>query len=130
MTSDAGRAAATEELQRAGEELRAAEQLLQAKLVRVAATRVYYAVFHAARALVFAEGLEPRTHAGVHHLLNAHIVRTGRLEASQARLFARLQKYREEADYAEAYVEDEEGTRQDLVDARAFVDRASAMITG
>jgi uncharacterized protein (UPF0332 family) len=128
MTSDAASAAARSELEHAGEELRAAEQLLQAKLVRVAATRVYYAVFHAARALVFSEGLEPRSHAGVHHLLNAHLVKSGRLEPSQARLFAKLQKYREEADYAEVYSEDEAGTRQDLADASAFVARATKMI--
>ena len=128
MTSEAARAAASEELLRAREELRIAEQLLAAKYVRVAATRVYYAVFHAARALLFFERLEPKTHAGLQHLLSAHFVKTGRLEASHARLFSKLQKFREEADYAAAYVEDEAGTRQDLGEAAAFVDRAERMI--
>jgi uncharacterized protein (UPF0332 family) len=128
MTAEAARAAAKEELGLAREELRAAEQLLTARLVRVAATRVYYAVFHAARALVYSEGLEPKTHAGVLSLLNVHFVRAGRLDAADSRLFARLQKFREEADYADAYVEDEPATRQDLAEAAAFVDRASRMM--
>lgn len=130
MTAEAAQAAANEEMQLAREELRAAEQLLAGKLVRVAATRVHYAVFHAARAVVYSEGLEPKTHAGVLHLLTAHFVRTGRLDTAQSRLFARLQKFREQADYADAYVEDEPATRQDLAEAAAFVDRAAALTAG
>jgi uncharacterized protein (UPF0332 family) len=128
MTAEAARAAATEQMELAREELRAAEALLAAKLIRVAATRVYYAVFHAARALLYSQRLEPKTHAGVLQLLSIHFVRSGKLETADSRLLARLQKFREEADCADAYVEDEPATRQDLTEASAFVERAAALI--
>lgn len=130
MTAEAARAAAAAEMELAREELRAAEQLLAANLVRVAATRIYYAVFHAGRALVYSEGLEPKTHAEVLQLLSIHFVKRGRLDSAHSRLFSRLQKFREEADYADAYVEDEPATRQDLAEAAAFVERATALMAG
>ena len=77
----------------------AAEILLAKGMPRIALSRCYSAVFHAARAKLFSEGLEPRTHAGVQHLLNVHFARTGHFDAAVSRLLARLQKFREEADY-------------------------------
>ena len=54
----------------ADEELGSAESLLRAGFERVSLTRSYFAVFHAARARLYASGFEPRSHAGVHHLFN------------------------------------------------------------
>jgi uncharacterized protein (UPF0332 family) len=117
-----GRAAA-EDLTMAGEEIDVAEQLLRTGHPRIAVTRAYFAVFHAVRARVYAEGLEPRTHSGTHHLFNAHLVKTGVYDASTSRLVARLQKYREEADYSRAFVVDEAGAREDIAAARGLVER-------
>lgn len=130
MTEEGRREAATSELGAAEEELRAAEHLLAAGFARVALTRAYYAAFHAARALLFSEDLAPRSHGGVQHLLNTHFVRAGRLEPATARLMARLQKYREEADYAQAFVVDDAGAREELQSARDLVARIEAMIAG
>ncbi|MFZ5469585.1 MAG: HEPN domain-containing protein [Myxococcota bacterium] len=122
MTAEGRVSSASEELAKAREELRAAEQLVSVDLMRIAATRIYWAVFHAVRALLYTEGLEPRSHEGVHHLFHLHFVRTRQFEPSAARLLSRLQKFREEADYAETYVPDVEGTKEDLGAAQAFVD--------
>jgi len=73
VTEDGRRESARAELELAAEELRAADTLLAAKLPRVALTRAYYAVFHAVRAKLFAEGFEPRTHTGTQHLFNLRI---------------------------------------------------------
>ena len=59
---------------------------------------------------------------GVHHLFNLHFVRTVRFEPAASRLLARLQKYREEADYSRAFVVDADGAREELEAARAFVE--------
>lgn len=128
MTDEGKAESAAEDLARARRELRAAELLLQNGEPRIAASRIYYAAFHAARALLFAEGHEPTTHAGVQSLLALHYVKTGRLPPETIRLIARLERYRDEADYAEVYVEDERATRADLVEARGFVDRAAALL--
>ena len=90
--------------------------------------RTYFAVFHAARACLYAHGLEPRTHAGVHHLFNLHFVKSARFEPMTSRLMARLQKYREEADYSRAFIVDADGAREELEAARSFVESVRAPI--
>ena len=110
----------------AREELAAAELLLRSGHARVAIARMYFAVFHTARARLFASGLEPKTHAGVQHLFNVHFVRPGTYAPEHSQLLARLQKYREEADYAAAFAVDEAGAARELEAARAFLDRVRA----
>lgn len=128
MTGEGRQATAAEEMGRALEELRAAEQLLASGLARIALTRVYFAVFHAVRALLYGQGLEPRSHHGALHLFNLHEVRGGRFDPSAARLVARLQKFREEADYGESFPVDDAGAREELEAARAFVAKARAAL--
>lgn len=123
MTGEGRRQAAREELGLAAEELKAADALLDAELPRVAVTRAYFAVFHAMRARLYAEGLEPRSHLGAQHLFNLHFVKSGRYDAETSRLLARLQKFREEADYAQAFVIDDRGAREEVGAARRLVDR-------
>lgn len=121
MTDEGRRVAANEELLLADEELRAADQLLRVGMPRIALTRAYFACFHAVRGLLYSENLAPRTHQGTLHLFNLHFVKSGRFEPGAARLLARLQKYREEADYGEAFVVDDAGAREEIDAARAFV---------
>ena len=123
MTGEGRRESAGAELELADEELRAAAGLLRDGLPRIAVARVYFAVFHAVRAQLYAEGFEPRTHGGAQHLFNLHFVRSGRYEPTTSRLIARLQKYREDADYAPAFVIDDAGARDDLATGRHFVGR-------
>jgi uncharacterized protein (UPF0332 family) len=51
------------------------------------------------------------------------MVKGGRFDPASSRLLARLQRFREEADYGEAFVVDEQGGREELDAARGFVDR-------
>ena len=122
MTEEGRRESSLDELALADEELGAADSLLEAGFTRVSLTPAYFAVFHAARARLYAAGFEPRTHASVHHLFNLHFVKSARFEPGTSRLMARLQKYREEADYSRAFVIDADGAREELEAARAFVE--------
>ena len=128
MTGEGRRESALVEIALADEELRAAAALLDGGLPRIAVGRVYFAVFHAVRAQLYAGGFEPRTHGGAQHLFNLHFVRTGRFEPAASRLIARLQKFREEADYAPAFVVEDRGAREDLEAARRFVAQVRAAI--
>ena len=128
MTEEGRRESSLDELSLAEEELRAADSLLEAGFVRVSLTRAYFAVFHAARARLYAAGFEPRTHAGVHHLFNLHFVKSARFEPGTSRLMARLQKYREEADYSRAFVIDADGAREELEAARTFVETVRSQV--
>jgi uncharacterized protein (UPF0332 family) len=125
VTAEGRRDAALEELAQADDELAAAGHLLDAGFVRVAQTRIYFAVFHAIRARLYADGIEPRTHEGTQRLFNLHYVKTGRYSVESSRLLSRLQKYREQADYARSFVADPAPARIDQEAARALVERVA-----
>ena len=126
MTYEGQTAAAAEEMARAEEELRAADHLMRAPMPRIALTRASFACFHAARSLLYLENLEPRSHEGVWHLFNLHFVRPRRFPTTTSKLIARLQKFREEADYAASFVIDEAGAREEIEAARGFVELVAA----
>jgi uncharacterized protein (UPF0332 family) len=128
VTEDNKRANVAAELARSDESLRAAVVLLEANLLRDAESRLYYAAYHAAMALLFTEGLEPRSHTGVSALLGLHFVKPGRLDPADGRLFARLQKYRIEADYAREFVLTRAALEEDLGACRALLARVRLLI--
>lgn len=128
MTDDNKRANIAAELGRCDESFRAATVLLDAGLLHDAESRLYYAAYHAAVALLLTQGLEPRSHTGVANLLGLHFVKTGRLDPGDARLFARLQKYRIEADYSAQFVVTRDAIEEDVAACRAFIERVRAAI--
>jgi uncharacterized protein (UPF0332 family) len=78
-------------------------------------------LFHAVRALLYAHDLEPRTHRGTLHLFNVRFVKRGVYEPEAGRLFARLQKYREEADYGAGFVSEQEWVEKEVAAVHAWV---------
>lgn len=130
MTDENRRRNARTELERAETCLREARHLQQAELPYGAASRAYYAVFHAARALLFSIGLEPTTHRGVVNLLGEHFVRPGRLEPELARLVSRMHADRHDADYlVQAVFTVAEGA-QALAEAERFVEAVRGLLDG
>jgi uncharacterized protein (UPF0332 family) len=123
MTDVNKRANVVSELDRAGESMRAARVLVDASLLHDAESRLYYAIYHAAIALLLTEGIEPRSHAGTANLLGLHFVKTGRMTPEDARLFTRIQKYRLEADYGRDFVLTDAALREDLASCQGFLDR-------
>ena len=116
------------ELERAETCLREARHLEEAELPYGAASRAYYAVFHAARALLFSVGLEPTSHRGVTNLLGEHFVRPGRLDPELARLVSRMHADRHDADYfVQAVFTAAEGARA-LTDAERFLDAVRRLL--
>ncbi|MFB3852811.1 MAG: HEPN domain-containing protein [Vicinamibacterales bacterium] len=128
MTPENKRANIASELERADESLRSAFVLIEARLFRDAESRLYYAAYHAAVALLLTEGVEPRSHAGLASLLGQHFVKSGRLDPADARLFARLQKYRLEADYGRDFVLTADALREDSEACRAFVEKVRVLV--
>lgn len=99
MTHENRRLNAGEELARADEALRAATHLAQEKLVPDSISRSYYAMLHAARALLLLEGLEASTHKGLAYLVHHEFVRSGRFPAELGRGLHQAMDFREMADY-------------------------------
>lgn len=102
-----------------GPELRG--MLDAAQLPYLAASRAYYAVFHAARALLFSAGIETRTHRGVASMVGEHFVKPGVLDSGLGRLLSRMQRDREDADYLAGAVFTEVDVREMLATAETFL---------
>lgn len=103
MTTENKNENVEEELRRGKESLEAAEVLAERGLLSDAISRLYYFAFHSARALLYTQGLEPKSHEGLLRLIGMHFVKTGTLSPQDSHILTRLQKYRSEADYNAAY---------------------------
>ncbi len=124
MTGDSRRKNIASEVRRGDESLESAELLLAAGKLADAVSRAYYAAFHYARALLLTLGEEARTHAGIERLLHRDLVREGAFDPEVARLFSRLQKYRQDADYTAEFMFTVAGAAEEVAAARAFVAEA------
>ena len=101
MTEENRKKNIEQELARAKECLTSADLLFSHGQLADAVSRLYYNLYHAVRALLLSQGLEPKTHEGTLRLLSLHFTKPGILDAQTSHIFTRLVKYREEADYAE-----------------------------
>ncbi len=128
MSPENQRINADAELRRADQALREAEALVAVALYNGAASRAYYAVYHAACAMLGRLGMQPRTHRGVEHLLGTKLVEPGHLDREHLTRFSRLQERRNVADYRAAEDVSVEQVGALLADAHAFVDAARALI--
>lgn len=121
-------AAVAAEIALARETLAAGEVLAREGLARHAVGRAYYAVFHAACALLASIQRPVRTHDGVRALVNEHFVRTGRLAPEHARTLRQTAGDRNDADDDASATFTAADAREDLDRARAFVDAADALL--
>ena len=119
-----------QELRLAQETLQAARVLVLAGLHRHAVGRAYYAIFHAACALLASVGLRSRTHEGLRSLINEHFVRPGKLAAEHARAFRQTAGDRTDADYDASATFTEEDSRGDIARAEAFLSAVVALLEG
>ena len=109
------------EIEAGNESLDAVKTLMEKGLYRSAISRTYYGLFHYIRALLYTQGLEPKSHEGLEHLFGLHFVKAGRVDSGSAKLLARLQKYREQSDYGLVTVFTKEDVGQELSEVERFV---------
>lgn len=91
---------AEEELQEANDALEDAQKMRQVGVTEKAVvTRLYYACFHAANAVIYAREFEPGTHQGTVRLFGREVVETGDATADDGRFLNDMRSYRQTADY-------------------------------
>lgn len=64
-----------------------------------AISRLYYACFHAASALLINAGIEARTHTGIRQMLGKEFVQTGILSRDMSKFYTNLYSKRQNSDY-------------------------------
>jgi uncharacterized protein (UPF0332 family) len=114
-------------LHEAQEGLSEAGLLLQSGYLRAAVSRLYYACFHAAEALLRTEGLESKKHSGVRSLFEQHWVASGKLPREMGKFYHHLLDSRLEADYYSGGFE-RSAVERLLNEARRFVNALTAEV--
>lgn len=76
-----------------------AEELLAHGHLPDAASKTYYAMFYAAKALLATEGIDVSKHSAVESALGYHFAKPGRIDPKLHRMFMNARKVREIADY-------------------------------
>jgi uncharacterized protein (UPF0332 family) len=109
-------------LEKAGRTLRAAEGLLREGDYESAAGRCYYAMLHAAQALLRERGLRYRKHAGVHAAYGEHFAKTGLLDPKYHRWLLDAFDDRLRGDYDIDVSFDKESVARRTDQAREFLD--------
>lgn len=98
----------------------------QEKRYKWATIQAYYAMFHAARALIYSQGYREKSHYCLSVALRALFVDEGKLEAQAARDFLNAMNLREAADYEAEF--SETGAKAVIVSAEKFVEKAKNLI--
>lgn len=114
------------EVSQADHDLQAAEKSCNAGECKWATIQAYYAMFHATRALVYAEGYREKSHYCLSIALLELYVDTSKLSLAQVKDFDRAMLLREEADYRGNF---SEASARDVIDnAERFVAAAKRLL--
>ena len=102
--------------------------LIAANRLNGAASRMYYAVFHAVCALLINDGHQVNTHKGSHALFSLHYIKTGVMPREFGQLYNQLQTMREESDYNCAYDVEMDELQQRLEPAKRLVEEIGKIV--
>lgn len=120
-----------EEFDLSRETLSDAEAALVEERLRTAVSRAYYAIFHAARAVLWSRGLVPKTHKGLLQLFRQHLVQTGLADKQLGEVLHAAFEDRELADYHAASGSFDRAEVERLIrDAQDFLTRMETLLKG
>lgn len=117
------------ELERGYKSLAAARNLFEAKLYEDSISRCYYAVLHAAKALLVAQGVKVESHEAAKKLFGLHLVKTEKIDKEFADIFREEQDDRILADYDVAFEPSSEQVEKRILDAAKFIAQAKKYLT-
>ena len=112
----------TYRLEKAKEDLRTAELMLEHHKYAQSVNRSYYAIFHAVRALLAFDIFDSKRHSSIIGYFNQQYVANGKIDAKYYKVLARAFDKRMKGDYHDFYRVDQEEAREQLIDARLFID--------
>lgn len=117
-------------LEKAEKKLKVAEKLLRSDDYEDAVSRAYYAVFHAAQALLLTEGERAGTHKGIVTLFGLLFVKTGKFKKDLGKYLANLKDERESGDYEVFSYIDRETAETAIEEAKEFIQETQAYLKG
>lgn len=112
------------QLKIAEEMLADAKLLYEQKRYRSAASRAYYAIFHAVKALLNQVGQSCQSHGGAISRFGQYVVNTGLMDKDFSKFLGRAYNLREKGDYGLLFEGIEEEVGRVVSDAEKFVAEA------
>ena len=91
-------------LSKAKQYLEDAKRTLELEMYDTSANRSYYAIFHAARAVLALEGLDFKKHSGVISNFQMRYIKTGIFDKQLSNIIKSAFSLRTESDYEDFYV--------------------------
>lgn len=107
--------------EKANDALKAGEILYENGLPVEAVSKIYYAVFNAALALLAQSNLAPKTHTGVKSLFNKEYVLSGKMDKKTGSILGELLNKRMEADYEDFTLIDNDELPELFKKAKKFI---------
>ena len=102
--------------------------LMQNQFYSTAINRLYYACFHATKALLLTKDIIPKTHSGVIATLNKYFVVESSFNKEKSSFFSKLMKERSEGDYSDLILYDLETVRVLIQPAKEYIAYIESLI--
>ena len=115
-------------LQKAQDDLETAESNLDGNKLSQSINRSYYAMFHAARALLALDTIDSKKHSGVISFFNRYYIKTGKIEREYSRILSEAFDIRNDSDYDDFYFASKEDAQNQLENAKRFLKRIREFI--
>lgn len=123
LTDNERRALTGYRIEKAKTTFREAQKVAALSLWNLTANRLYYALYHAASALLLSDGLTSHTHKGLLAQINLTYVKDGRLTKSEGKLIRQLYTMRQEGDYEDFLEVTEEEIKEAIPRVKALIDK-------
>lgn len=108
--------------------LDAAQDEMKAGRLSFSVNRIYYACFYAVSAILLQERLDFKKHSGVRAAFHQHLVKSGRVNLEQGKLYDELFEARQRGDYIELVSFEEKQVESWLQQARQFVEAMKLLL--
>lgn len=119
---------AEESIKTAESWLEEAENNLKSEAFRSCILSSYLVMFHAARAILFADGFREKSHFAVARYLEDKFVRKELLEEKWIKLLDHYRETRHDDQYSTSFVTSKEEAERSLETAREFVERMKKLL--
>lgn len=116
-------------IERAKEDLMAAENDHQAGFYKAAINRSYYAIFHGIRAVNILDNFDASKHSSVIAHFNQYYVHTGEFDRDVYKLVDSAYRIREKCDYSDFFIASKEDSQTQLEHAREFLKSVEQYLT-
>lgn len=108
-------------LERAKEDLRAAQVNHECGLYKASINRSYYAIFHSIRAVNILDGFDASKHSSVIAHFNQYFVHTGEFERGIYKIIDGAYRIREKCDYSDFFLASKEDSATQIEQATIFI---------